>query len=128
MYDPLGCHNSAGSLFVWAFSLMFLFSGRGYWQELIESIIWAHKVVVAAHVLVYAGHSTGIPVDTRGASILTPVALDSTSEYFREDLQQDVLLFIDNIFRVVLACCGSSLHSTLTACSSVPLPASSLAG
>ena len=27
---------------------MFLFSGRGYWQELIESIIWAHKVVVAA--------------------------------------------------------------------------------
>ena len=57
--DPLGCHNSAGSLFVWAFSLMFLFSGRGYWQELIESIIWAHKVVVAAHVLVYAGHCSG---------------------------------------------------------------------
>jgi photosystem I P700 chlorophyll a apoprotein A1 len=28
--------------FVWAFSLMFLFSGRGYWQELIESIVWAH--------------------------------------------------------------------------------------
>ena len=31
-----------------AYGLMFLFSGRGYWQELIESIIWAHKVVVAA--------------------------------------------------------------------------------
>jgi len=28
--------------FVWAFSLMFLYSGRGYWQELIESILWAH--------------------------------------------------------------------------------------
>lgn len=28
--------------FLWAFSLMFLFSGRGYWQELIESIVWAH--------------------------------------------------------------------------------------
>jgi photosystem I P700 chlorophyll a apoprotein A1 len=28
--------------FIWAFSLMFLYSGRGYWQELIESIIWAH--------------------------------------------------------------------------------------
>jgi photosystem I P700 chlorophyll a apoprotein A1 len=28
--------------FVWAFSLMFLYSGRGYWQELIESIQWAH--------------------------------------------------------------------------------------
>jgi photosystem I P700 chlorophyll a apoprotein A1 len=29
--------------FTWAFSLMFLFSGRGYWQELIESILWAHN-------------------------------------------------------------------------------------
>jgi len=28
---------------LWAFSLMFLFSGRGYWQELIESIVWAHN-------------------------------------------------------------------------------------
>jgi photosystem I P700 chlorophyll a apoprotein A1 len=27
---------------IWAFSLMFLFSGRGYWQELIESILWSH--------------------------------------------------------------------------------------
>ncbi|KAM0941034.1 putative photosystem I [Dioscorea sansibarensis] len=33
----------SGAHFVWAFSLMFLFSGRGYWQELIESIIWAHN-------------------------------------------------------------------------------------
>jgi photosystem I P700 chlorophyll a apoprotein A1 len=31
--------------FTWAFSLMFLFSGRGYWQELIESILWAHRRV-----------------------------------------------------------------------------------
>jgi photosystem I P700 chlorophyll a apoprotein A1 len=29
--------------FIFAFSLMFLFSGRGYWQELIESIVWAHS-------------------------------------------------------------------------------------
>ncbi|KAJ8746904.1 hypothetical protein K2173_010176 (mitochondrion) [Erythroxylum novogranatense] len=29
--------------FVWAFSLMFLFSGRGYWKSLIESIVWAHN-------------------------------------------------------------------------------------
>ncbi|CAN6440758.1 unnamed protein product [Victoria cruziana] len=29
--------------FVWAFSLLFLFSGHGYWQELIESIVWAHN-------------------------------------------------------------------------------------
>ena len=35
----LACH------FIFAFSLMFLFSGRGYWQELIESICWAHSKV-----------------------------------------------------------------------------------
>jgi photosystem I P700 chlorophyll a apoprotein A1 len=32
-----------GAHFIWAFSLMFLFSGRGYWQELIESLHWAHE-------------------------------------------------------------------------------------
>merc|ERR1712151_168371 len=32
-----------GAHFIWSFSLMFLFSGRGYWQELIESIVWAHN-------------------------------------------------------------------------------------
>lgn len=31
-----------GAHFLWALSLMFLFSGRGYWQELIESLLWAH--------------------------------------------------------------------------------------
>ena len=33
---------------MWAFSLMFLFSGRGYWQELIESIVWAHNKLKVA--------------------------------------------------------------------------------
>ena len=28
--------------FAWALSLMFLFTGRGYWQELLESVSWAH--------------------------------------------------------------------------------------
>ncbi|MBD2198245.1 MULTISPECIES: photosystem I core protein PsaA [Calothrix] len=37
-----------GAHFVWAFSLMFLFSGRGYWQELIESIVWAHNKLKVA--------------------------------------------------------------------------------
>lgn len=37
--------------FVWAFSLMFLYSGRGYWEELIESILWAHlKLKVVPHI------------------------------------------------------------------------------
>ncbi|KAG5568872.1 hypothetical protein H5410_064116 [Solanum commersonii] len=37
-----------GAHFVWAFSLVFLFSGRGYWQELIESIVWAHNKLKVA--------------------------------------------------------------------------------
>ena len=31
--------------FTWALSLMFLYSGRGYWQELVESILWAHSKI-----------------------------------------------------------------------------------
>ena len=30
------------SHFTWALSLIFLYSGRGYWQELIESVIFSH--------------------------------------------------------------------------------------
>lgn len=37
-----------GGHFIFAFSLMFLFSGRGYWQELIESIVWAHNKLKVA--------------------------------------------------------------------------------
>ena len=37
-----------GAHFVWVFRLMFLFSGRGYWQELIESIVWAHNKLKVA--------------------------------------------------------------------------------
>ncbi len=38
------------SHFLWSFSLMFLFSGRGYWQELIESLLWAHlKLHIVPH-------------------------------------------------------------------------------
>jgi hypothetical protein len=28
---------------IWATGFMFLISWRGYWQELIESIVWAHE-------------------------------------------------------------------------------------
>ena len=28
---------------VWATGFMFLISWRGYWQELIETIVWAHE-------------------------------------------------------------------------------------
>jgi photosystem I P700 chlorophyll a apoprotein A1 len=40
--------NFLSAHFVWAFSLMFLFSGRGYWQELIESILWSHNKLKVA--------------------------------------------------------------------------------
>lgn len=33
------------SHFVWVFSLMFLFSGRGYWEELIEFICWFYNKI-----------------------------------------------------------------------------------
>ncbi|KAJ6882323.1 hypothetical protein NC651_028809 [Populus alba x Populus x berolinensis] len=55
-----------GVHFVWAFSLMFLFSGRGYWQELIESIVWAHnklKVAPATQpraLSIIQGHVVGV--------------------------------------------------------------------
>jgi photosystem I P700 chlorophyll a apoprotein A1 len=39
------------SHFIWSFSLMFLYSGRAYWQELIESIVWSHtKIKVIPHI------------------------------------------------------------------------------
>ena len=49
-YNPMGTNNLAvwawmflfGHL-VWATGFMFLISWRGYWQELIETIVWAHK-------------------------------------------------------------------------------------
>ena len=48
-YNPFGFNSLSvwawtfllGHL-VWATGFMFLISWRGYWQELIESIVWAH--------------------------------------------------------------------------------------
>jgi len=51
--SPLAAYGLTflASHFVWALSLMFLFSGRGYWQELIESILWAHhKLYLVPHI------------------------------------------------------------------------------
>nr|WDA99949.1 photosystem I P700 chlorophyll a apoprotein A1 [Cyanidium sp. THAL103] len=54
------------SHFIWAFSLMFLFSGRGYWQELIESIVWAHNKLKVAPTIqpralsIIQGRSVGV--------------------------------------------------------------------
>ncbi|MBW4623643.1 MAG: photosystem I core protein PsaB [Cyanosarcina radialis HA8281-LM2] len=49
-YNPFGINNISiwawiflGAHFVWALSFMFLISWRGYWQELIETLVWAHE-------------------------------------------------------------------------------------
>ena len=49
-YNPYGMNNLSvwawmflfGHL-VWATGFMFLISWRGYWQELIETVVWAHE-------------------------------------------------------------------------------------
>jgi photosystem I P700 chlorophyll a apoprotein A2 len=49
-YNPFGMNNLSiwawiflGAHFVWALGFMFLISWRGYWQELIETLVWAHQ-------------------------------------------------------------------------------------
>jgi photosystem I P700 chlorophyll a apoprotein A2 len=57
-YNPLGMNNLAvwawmflfGHL-VWATGFMFLISWRGYWQELIETIVWAHERTPLANLI-----------------------------------------------------------------------------
>ncbi len=54
-YNPFGMNNLSvwswmflfGHL-IWATGFMFLISWRGYWQELIESIVWAHNKIKVA--------------------------------------------------------------------------------
>jgi len=49
-YNPFGMNNLAVwswiflfAHLVWAIGFMFLISWRGYWQELIETLVWAHE-------------------------------------------------------------------------------------
>ena len=63
--------------FIWAFSLMFLYSGRAYWQEFIESIVWAHhKLKIMPHIEARAlsisqGRGVGFIHYTLGSSSCT---------------------------------------------------------
>ena len=60
-YFPLGVTKNAvwdwmflfGHL-IWATGFMFLISWRGYWQELIESIVWAHEQTPLANLIVWS--------------------------------------------------------------------------
>ena len=57
-YNPYGMNNLSvwawmflfGHL-VWATSFMFLISWRGYWQELIETLVWAHERTPLANLI-----------------------------------------------------------------------------
>jgi len=59
-YNPFGVNNLNvwawvflfGHL-VWATGFMFLISWRGYWQELIESITWAHQQTTLAQLFIW---------------------------------------------------------------------------
>jgi len=57
-YNPFGMNSLAvwGWMFlfghlVWATGFMFLISWRGYWQELIETLVWAHERTPLANVV-----------------------------------------------------------------------------
>jgi len=57
-YTPYGMNNLSvwGWMFlfghlVWAVGFMFLISWRGYWQELIETLVWAHQRTPIANIV-----------------------------------------------------------------------------
>jgi photosystem I P700 chlorophyll a apoprotein A2 len=57
-YNPYGMNNLAiwswiflFAHFVWALGFMFLISWRGYWQELIETLVWAHERTPLANLI-----------------------------------------------------------------------------
>lgn len=52
--------------------------------------------------------------EPQGARMRVGLSALTVAEYFREELQQDVLLFIDNIFRFVQA--GSEVSALLSEC------------
>jgi len=57
-YNPFGMNNLSvwswmflfGHL-IWATGFMFLISWRGYWQELIETLVWAHERTPLANLI-----------------------------------------------------------------------------
>ena len=69
--------------FIWTFS--FGFSGRGYWQELIESIVWAHEQTPIANqvtglaIRIVTGVSDALPLIGPGLVTLHASALSTNS-------------------------------------------------
>ena len=68
-YSPVGVTKNAvwdwmflfGHL-IWATGFMFLISWRGYWQELIESIVWAHEQTPIANLIVWSDKPVALSI------------------------------------------------------------------
>jgi photosystem I P700 chlorophyll a apoprotein A2 len=80
-YSPLGVTKNAvwdwmflfGHL-IWATGFMFLISWRGYWQELIESIVWAHEQTPLANLIIWAEKPVALSIVLGSPGALTKVA------------------------------------------------------
>jgi hypothetical protein len=86
-YSPLGVTKNAvwdwmflfGHL-IWATGFMFLISWRGYWQELIESIVWAHEQTPLANLIIWAEKPVALSiVQARFVGWFSQVGLADTS-------------------------------------------------
>ena len=89
--------------FIWAFSLMFLYSGRGYWQEFIESILWGHhklKIMVDIQpraLDISQGRAVGFIHYTLGG-ILGKVGIFFLLKLKKENLKEVIRFILEGAF------------------------------
>ena len=81
--------------------------GNDLYTEMVESKVIVPENLTESKVALIYGQMNEPP----GARMRVGLSALTIAEYFREDLQQDVLLFIDNIFRFVQA--GSEVSALL---------------
>ncbi len=80
--------------------------GNDLWNEMAESKLASGEAVLSKTALVY-----GQMNEPPGARARVALSALTVAEYFRDDMGQDVLLFIDNIFRFTQA--GSEVSALL---------------
>ena len=81
--------------------------GNDLYTEMVDSKVIVPESLPDSKVSLIYGQMNEPP----GARMRVGLSALTVAEYFREDLQQDVLLFIDNIFRFVQA--GSEVSALL---------------
>lgn len=75
-YNPFGMNNLSvwawmflfGHL-VWATGFMFLISWRGYWQELIETLVWAHERTPLANLVRWKDKPVALSIEIGRAHV-----------------------------------------------------------